>query len=209
MPDLPDGQTQPGNDQMDYKAKYVELSAQIASGDYVPKTVYTGLQQTHEKTILAHRADKDTLASLQTQLTNKDTVLQGVSTQMTELTTKLEGSTKELEISRQKNERTTLIMGKFPQLSNFEADGLLPQAAAGDDLEKLLTSFSEKLGVLKKTSQQTVMAGASDPPSGKDAVSTPTTKQLLDEMNELSRAGKWKEYNDAYAKYLASLPVDK
>lgn len=205
---LPDpnvqNQVQPGNDQTDYKAEYVKLSAQIANGDYVPKNVYTGLQQTHEKTILAHKADKDALSAVQQKAQGLEATLQTLQAQSQEFQTKLQSTEATNATLQSEVERKKLIMGKFPQLAPFEADGLLPVAPL-DQLETLLATFNSKLGATQTAAKTEHIAGASNPPPG-NSQAEPTSKQLLDKANVLAREGKWAEYNTVYDQYLQSLP---
>ena len=207
LPD-PNAQTPPpaGNDQTDYKAQYVQLSAQIASGEYVPKNTYTGLQQTHEKTVLAHKADKDALSALQQAKDAAETAAKNLTAQLETERAEKEKAAKELEVTKVTLERRTLVMKDFPDLAALEGEGLLPQATIAE-LPAILKTFQEKLGGMQQQQNQQKFAGANQPPAGKDSNVNQTAKQLLDEANTLVRQGKFAEYNVKLNEYYKATGV--
>lgn len=202
LPD-PNGQTQPqaGNDQTDYKAEYTKLAAQIAAGEYVPKTVYVGLQQTHEKSVLAHKADKDSLVALQSEKQNLETTLNTLQGQSTDLQTKFQAAQTDLSTTKTDLERARLIMKQFPGLVELEGEGLLPNVGL-DQLPEVLTKFQEKLGALRQTAKEELQTGATIPPAGKAPVTgSSAARDKLNEANALAKLGKMAEYNAAMDEY--------
>lgn len=204
LPD-PNAQTPPpaGNGQAELQTQLAELSAKIANGEYVPKQTYVGLQQTHEKQVLAHKADKDALVAAQTKAQEMEAALRTLQTQYEGDRNKLTATESEKATLQQNLERTKLIMAKFPHLASFEADGLLPQAPV-TELESILSIFSSKLGANAQAAKETHIAGATQPPAGPNQAE-PTAKQLLDQANQFAREGKFVEYNKAMDGYLAAV----
>ncbi len=187
-----------GNDQTDYKARYLELSTQITSGEYVPKKVYVGLQQTHEKEVNAHKADFDALQNAAAKVQEFEKTLPTLQSQVSEFQTKYGETEAALKAREAEAARLKLIMGEFPGLVQFEGQGLLPEAPSLDELKVKLTKFQELHGATAKQQQIERRAGESDQPSGKGQLNqNPTATSILAEAKALQAAGKNKEY---YAK---------
>ena len=195
-----------GNDQTDYKAKYLELSTQITSGEYVPKKVYVGLQQTHEKEVNAHKADFDALQLATTKISEFEKTLPTLQSQVAELTTKNSEAETVLKTEKAKNERLGLIMGEFPGLVQFEGQGLLPDAPTLDELKVKLTKFQELHGAQRRQERTERDSGKSDvPPSREAVVGNQTADAILEQARTLQRDGKYVEYNKKMDEYYAAL----
>lgn len=206
MPDdKPNDQTPPGNDQTDYKAKYLELSAQIANGDYVEKKVYAGLQKTHETTVLAHKADHDARVSAESKASELETTLKTLQGQLTELTATSEKSAADLVTEQSKNKRLVLVMGDFPEFVEEEAKGLLPTASTLEELTTKLTSLREIRGKNRQQTKEDKIAGTSPTPGSKNQQQNPNAQTLFAEARALQREGKFAEYNAKMNEYYEAL----
>lgn len=205
--DNPNGQptAQPNGDQTDYKAQYLDLSAKIANGEYVAKNVYTGLQQKHEKEVLAHKADVDALTAANQKVIDLDGTLKALQGQFSELQATSATASTELAAEKARNGRLTLIMGKFPGLVEFEGQGLLPIASSDEELIEKLTKFQELHGARQQQQKEDRITGTSPTPGPKDTGATATSDQLLSEAKGLQRQGKYAEYNAKMDEYYKSL----
>ena len=193
---------QAGNDQTDYKAKYLELSTQITSGEYVPKKVYVGLQQTHEKEVNAHKADFDVLQELKSKTGEYEKTLPVLQSQISEFQTKFSETEAALQAEKARNERLGLIMSEFPNLVQFEGQGLLPAAPNLDELKTKLTKFQELHAANAKQQRTDHNAGKSDPPAGTAQLGgNPTAASILAEARALQALGKNAEYNAKMNEY--------
>jgi hypothetical protein len=198
----PNGQTPPqDNGQTDYKSQFLELSAKVANGEYVAKTVYTGLQKKHETEVLAHKADVDALNATNQKLSEFEATLKTLQGQHDEFKTKYETAAVELNTEKSRNERLGLIMSEFPELVSFEGKGLLPAASSLDELKTKLTTFQETIGQQRKQQKQEDLSGTSPTPGQKGNGENPTAQQILAKAREAQRAGKFQEYNQYMDEY--------
>jgi len=185
----------------DYQSLYTELMGKINSGEFFTKAVYTGLQQTHEKETLAHKATKGELLTAQTQiksLTDQFAALETGSKAILEAKTSLD---EQLQAATRKLARNQLVMGKYPNLAQWEADGLLPDLPE-DKLEVALKAISEKLATTNAQIRQTAVAGASALDSSANATAEVTATSLLKEANAAMLKGDQKGYNEKFEAYL-------
>ena len=188
-------------DNPDYQTLYTSLMGKINSGEFFTKAVYTGLQQTHEKETLAHKATKGELLAAQTQLkslTDQIATLETGSKSILEAKTSLD---EQLDSAKRKLARNQLVMGKYPNLAQWEADGLLPDLPE-DKLEVALKAISEKLVVTNAQVKQTAVAGASALDSSANATTETTAASLLKEANAAMLKGDQKGYNEKFDAYL-------
>lgn len=95
---------------------------------------YDQLQEAHEALKLEHRNASGSVQSYEAKLLAKDT-------EIAKLTGELQGAQ-----SLQK--RTQLIAKDYPDLLQFEADGLLPTGSNEEELKSKLDKFKETLGKL-------------------------------------------------------------
>ena len=169
---------------------------------------YSGLQKLIAKKDLeigeltkAKDADHSALEALQTTHTALQTEHQTVKVKLDEL--ELGKTTAEVKLMRAK-----IIMGKFPELASWEADGQLPETPADAkeaDVELLFKSFSDKLTAAAKGASAIKSAGGSviPPPGGDSTVSTAAEELKL--AKAAMSKGKLDEYTAHYNKYLELL----
>jgi uncharacterized protein YukE len=106
----------------------------------------------------------------------------------------------EYEIAKHQLERTQILIKEYPDLLQFEADGLLPDGT-GDEFKTKLGKFKEVLANSGKGRAAAVLSGGSPTPPGG---STPqSSDDLWKAAKDALRQGKTAEYEDLYSKYLA------
>jgi len=164
---------------------------------------YGGLQKTIAKKDLEIgdlTKAKDTATSalevLQTTHTALQTEHQTFKVKVDEL--ELGKTTAEVKLMRAK-----IIMGKFPELAPWEADGQLPETPADAkeaDIEILFKSFSDKLTASAKVVNKP--AGGSPPPPPGGDPSVPNAAEELKLAKAAMSLGKVDEYTAHYNKYL-------
>ena len=150
---------------------------------------------------LATRASE--ISAAQTQLQAEQANVQTLTSQVTSL----EGEKGNLSAQL---ERQNLIMGEFPQLATFEAQGLLPQAEGEDAMRDTFTKFAATIDGLKSSAIETLMEGASPEPvggvsDGDGKAVTLTTDQMWDKVVKLSGGNDKAAYDQAYNEYLEAL----
>jgi len=164
---------------------------------------YKGLQTTIAKKDVtigdltkAKDADHSALEALQITHTALQTEHETFKVKVDEL--ELGKTTAEVKLLRAK-----IIMGKYPELASWEADGSLPATPADAkeaDIEIVFKSFSEKLAAAAKITNKGA-GGSPPPPPGGD----PPSSSAADELKLASNAmklGKIDEYTLHYNKYL-------
>lgn len=192
----------------DFQVLYTSLMEKINSGEFFTKAVYTGLQQTHEKEVVAHKATKGELLATQTQLksiTDQIASLENGSKSVLEEKTSLSA---QLDAAQRKLKRDQLVMGKYPNLAQWEADGLLPDLPE-DKLETALKAISEKLVTTNAQNRQQAVAGASALESTVNATVEVTAASLLKEYNSLALKGDSAAANAKYDEYLKATIAKK
>ena len=177
-----------------FEAKYNELFGKITTGEYVPKAVYVGLQQTHEKLVLANKKTEETLLVANTELETHRKKVGDLTVSSGDLQGKL--SVAELKLERQK-----LVMSKFPALVGWEADGLLPEVGL-EQLPTVLTGIEERLKSGQAAMKAEVVAGSSAITTGASTAVTTTAKSKLKEANDALLKGDEKAYNSLFGEYL-------
>jgi hypothetical protein len=185
----------------DYQGMYTDLMGKINSGEFFTKAVYTGLQQTHEKEVGAHKAAKAELATAQAQikeLTDKIGTLETGSQSILEAKKSLED---QLTTTSRKLKRSQLVMSKFPHLAQWEAEGLLPDAPE-DQLETVFKAIGDRLATTNTQARQQQVAGASALDSSASAVVEVSANVLLKEANDALVKGDQKTYNEKFEAYL-------
>ena len=165
---------------------------------------YAGLQSALSK--------KDTeLNALQALVQEKSGLLQTLQTthtdvekQLETLKTSLEENELNLTATKSQLQRAKIIMKKFPQLAEWEADGQLPESSADatdTDVETLFQSFSEKLASFNKNISQGA-GGGPIPPAGGNNQSITSADAELKLANKAQMDGKHAEYDEHFNKYL-------
>jgi len=165
---------------------------------------YKGLQTTiAKKDVLIDDLTKEkdsehgTLEGLQKTHTELQAEHEKTKVKLDEL--ELGKTTAEVQLQRAK-----IIMKKFPHLSEWEADGQLPETPADakeEDVVKIFQSFSDKLAAAAKISNKGA-GGSPPPPAGGDGGNTGSAAEELKLANAAMFAGNTKEYNEHFAKYL-------
>jgi hypothetical protein len=142
----------------------------------IKETEFSALQQTHTVLETEHQTVKDKLGEEELNLNDKTVKLQ----------------------------RAKIIMGQFPHLASWEADGQLPETpvdAKEADIVKLFTSFSEKLAAAAKINSHDA-GGSPPPPSGGDGSGTGSAQEELRLANAAYSVGNDKEYKLHFDKYI-------
>lgn len=137
-----------------------------------------------------HTREHETLKS---SLTAKDTEIAQLKAQI-----------KDLEGSQQ---RQKLIMAEYPELAEFEAEGLLPKAESEEDLRAKFSKFKEALGkrVDDKTKKKFEGTGAKPTEGKTDKTGDADPDRLWAEIIRLAGSSDPKdraEYEDKYQLYL-------
>jgi len=105
-----------------------------------------------------------------------------------------------------KIERSRLIMSEFPELAEFEAKGLIPNADTPEAQRTIFEQFKETLGGRIDTTVQSKMAGASPPGTSTTSTSSPPPEESEEVlwrtmMKTAGVPGKQEEYQAAQEKY--------
>jgi len=188
-------------DKTDYKKLYEDAQAKATRELDAAEKRRAGLQQTYQKEQDAHTEAKTKLEQLRSELTTLTGEKGSFQDTLSKLETEKTGQEIELETLRRKDKRASLIMGKFPELATFEADGLLPEAEE-DKLEETFSNFLTKLGVIKdKGKEDFGKGGVSTPPPPK-TTEPEGAKALLLQINQAVISGNQKLYNELYDKYV-------
>lgn len=161
---------------------------QKATGLESSNTNLTGQLATHAKELQALTA-KLSATELNTQT-------------ITEQMTTVSG---ERDTLKAKVSRLNLIMGEFPHLATFEAQGLLPQADTEDAMRESFTKFSAALKGIETGAVAKIMDGASpdsvdDKGDGKTVL--PTEDEAWAEVTRLSGGNDAQAYEAAYQVWL-------
>lgn len=164
---------------------------------------YSGLQKTIAKKDIeigdltkAKDTDHSALEALQATHTALQTEHQTIKVKLDEL--ELGKTTAEVKLMRAK-----IIMGKFPELASWEADGQLPETpvdAKEADVELLFKSFSDKLTAAAKNASKGAGGGPPPPPGGDPT--SPTAAEELKLAKLAMSKGNVPEYTVHYNRYL-------
>lgn len=134
------------------------------------QTTYTKLKENSDKTISeATRKLTEAQAALEEAKqghTTKDSQMATLTKQVTDLGGQLEAlksekATKEGDLARAK-----LIMGEFPELAKWEAQGLIAKGKDDEESKAILTKFRETMAGQLGVDLKNLMSGATPPGSG-------------------------------------------
>ena len=189
----------------DYQTLYTDLMGKINSGEFFTKAVYTGLQRVHETEINAHKATKGELLATQSQLKSMTDQIASLETGSKSVLEEKTSLSAQLESAQRKLKRDQLVMGKFPNLAQWEADGLLPDLPE-DKLETALKAISEKLVATNMQARQTTIAGASALESTNTTTVEVNAAHLSAEAMTAARAGDMKTYTEKMDAYYKAVP---
>ena len=195
--------TPPQNQGTNWEAAYKTL--QRNHNDLQAKIANVQGQNDNLSAQLATRANE--FSDVQTQLHAAQANIEQLTTQVTGL----EGEKGNLSATL---ERSKLIMGEFPQLATFEAQGLLPQANDVDTMRDVFTKFSATIQGIQENAVSNLMEGASpEPVGGSDAGDgkpvTLTVDQAWQKVVELSGGRDAAAYDAAYKEYLELLSQEQ
>jgi len=145
---------------------------------------YTALEE-ERNTLLASieeskqgdRLTKAQVEKLQADLLSAQTEKESLSTQITTL--------------QATKQRINLVMAEFPELAQFEAKGLLPNASTEEEMRSKFTDFRLALGGMVQQSVQGKAQGAGPAPSGAGTQApTLTREQIYAELTRLAGSRK-------------------
>lgn len=122
---------------------------------------YDGLVEEHEALKISNKNDANSSQNLKTEIVTKDSEIERLK--------------KELQRAEKKSNRSKLVLSEFPDLAQFEGEGLLPDADDDDALRELLTKF-------KSTLEQQVGKNVTDKVKGAGPGTGP--KKDAGELNE-------------------------
>lgn len=199
-----DGKAGGEGNQTDWKKQYDDLMAKINAGEYIAKSSYVTLQQKLETAVNDRKAVEVARDEALGKVATFEKSAEGFQSEIGQLKTQSSKSEEELQKAQQTIERHALIFGKFPELAQFEADGLLPQVPT-DQLETKLTSFKEKWFSNQQAAKQEFAKGAKDDLPPRKAESGRTPEAIRADMYTASRSGKLAEYNALQAELQTAL----
>jgi len=147
------------------------------------------------------------LATRANEFSDVQTQLHAAQANIETLTSQVTGLESEKGSLSATLERSKLIMGEFPQLASFEAQGLLPQAQDVDTMRDVFTKFSATIQGIQESAVANLMEGASpEPVGGSDAGDgkpvTMTVDQAWQKVVQLSGGSDGAAYDAAYKEYL-------
>jgi hypothetical protein len=189
-------QTQPQNQGTNWEAAYKTL--QRNHNDLQAK--FTGVEGQNNN--LAAQ-----LATRANEFSNVQTQLHAATANIETLTSQVTGLESERGSLAATLERSKLIMGEFPQLAMFEAQGLLPAADNVDTMRDVFAKFSATIQGIQESAISNLMVGASpEPVGGSDAGDgkpvTMTVDQAWQKVVQLSGGNDNAAYDAAYKEYL-------
>jgi len=186
------------------------------------EAAYKTLQRNHstlQAQVATLQGQNETLNTDLATRANEINSLTAQTSQQTEtvntLTTQLQGLETERGSLSATLERQNLIMGEFPQLASFEAQGLLPQAEGAEGMREVFTKFAATIDGIRTTAVENLMEGASPEPVGGqgDGDGKPVTlnsDQLWTKIVELSSdPSRGQEYEKTYQEYLSALETEQ
>jgi len=178
----------------DYKALYETAVAKLSTTESEWKAKYAGLQRTLQ-------TEQDNLKAKVTEYTTLKSQFDGLQAEKETVAKTLsekEGLVGTLEADIK---RKSLIMEKFPHLSTFESQGLLPQKPL-EELEGALGLFSASLEKISgEARKQHAEGGSAGEPAGKKQ-SVTSSQMKLHEAQQAAMRGNGAEYQKLYGEYL-------
>jgi chromosome segregation ATPase len=123
-----------GTTKKDWEASYKGL-----------QTLYNKLKRSHDELEAKYAQAVQSSEEVTLKASDKDKSLKTLNDELTSLREQVKTLEGEKFKSDSKAARAQLIMAKYPELSEFEADGLLPNADTPEELETAFEKFREKL----------------------------------------------------------------
>ena len=155
---------------------------------------FKGMQRSYEKlqakfTTLQEKEDTLLEESETTKQTErqKQTELTALQTEQAEAKVELDRLTGELATQEASNTRAQGIMRDFPDLSEFEVNGLLPAAETEEEMVEKFTAFRKSVGSMIKTGVENQVVGTAPTDSGTTSITPIRTKnEIYTEMQNLA-----------------------
>ena len=191
----------------DYKTLYEALKADVDAGkNYISHTRYAALQATLQKTVDEKTNFERDLTTAVAKVAELENLRDGLSTQLTGLTGEKTTLIQEKEKLASTLERHKLLMASYPELVQFEAQGLIPLAEDGKN-EEIFKKFQEQLVNVgaKIKSEYGKGGGAPPPPTAGSNSAQLDAKALLAQATEKALLGKTSEYNSLMDQYYAKV----
>lgn len=132
--DVQQSKEKSGTTGKDWQASYKGLQA-----------LYNKLKKSHDELEAKYAAVVQSSEETNLQVTNRDKQLEVLQTELGNLKTQIQSLEGEKAKTEGRVTRAQLIMAKYPELAEFEADGLLPSADTQEELEQAFQKFREKL----------------------------------------------------------------
>jgi len=169
------------------------------SDDNPYKKRFAGMQASYQKT----HGELETLKGVKFDLEQQVTKVLGerdaLSTQLVAANEAKDTATSELVVLKAAGDRQKLIIAEFPDLLQFEVQGLLPDGV-GDELKTKLTAFKAAIDARGQAALADFRRGATPPPP--DPATPKTSKELLQLAIAAQRAGKMDEYQTLYDQFI-------
>jgi hypothetical protein len=174
------------------------------SEDNIYKKKFVGLQRTYEKL----HGEKD---ALQTKAFDLDTVYKTVLgekealvLEKKTLAEKHDTAAGELDVTKQTLARLNVIIADYPDLLDFEKQGLLPDGA-GDELKTKLGNFKTALTARGAAAVTAQLQGAT-PPAPATPPPAKGPEAIRDSAFQALREGKTDDYNRLMDDYWKAVP---
>lgn len=179
-------------DQPDYKTLHAQAVQEAAEW----KNRFNGIQGTYQREQAKWKTDlaaNEQLKSTVDALTSEKSTLQAA---LEETKEKLSALETEKDVSQAGLERMKIVVGEFPELTQFLAKGLIPDET-GDELRAKLKELSKTIGEIKTGTVEAFRSGESlpQPPKPKDGG---TAKDLQARLIAAFKSGNQQEYNEIY-----------
>ena len=207
-----EGQEQ--EDNTNYKSLYEQAKTKIDELSDVTKhkaykTLQADLQKANELLVATKTQLQETIGVLDPLKAEHEKILKEHTT--------LKGTLAELEVTKDaltaKTQRATVIMSKFPNLSAFEAEGLLPETGPDDDpakIEEVFGKFNSKITGLQQqtadSAKKDFLAGGLSKTAGSGGeeqnAKGATAAAELQAANDAVLKGDMKAYKEHFDKYL-------
>ena len=163
------------------------------------QTIYNKLKRNYDDLEAKYAQSVQSSEEVTLAASGKDKSLKTLNDDLASLREQVKTLEGEKFKSDSKAARAHLIMAKYPELSEFEADGLLPNADTNEELEAAFEKFQAKLQkqALRTEKEKTKGAPPDDTDmSGKGAETTETEDYVWDQMmthsgNNPAEFSKW------------------
>ena len=140
--------------------------------------------------------------SLKADLTTAQGEKEALETKVTGLETQVTEATGRADKAEGSLDRAELIMSDYPELAQFETDGLLPEAEDTEALKDKLEKFQKALDAKVDKGVDKTLEGATKTPNDDDDPDANLTEdQLYERMMDAANSGDTKERQRLQAQY--------